>query len=399
MRVCDVAAANDDCYDLFGNVDTYAYCVQDNTTGYGGRKIACREEEYTQVEEIQDLSLFCTTRALQQDQKKICSTNPEDPLYEGGSCSQVYATNSTDEWYVADIDSFVVFVKHTFSASDLGISGTSKKTKGRLRSKSKTLCDRAHGPKADLRHGKRTHNEPCFIQPNNTYSSLGASSDLFDEIDLGVLLAADNDFSLDRYNSDANGTYREVGVQLTVQIEYNNREDWNTPTMPAYTYHVTHQKGSTASYEESYYSDYPQGLTVVQNSGVKIQFVQSGTFYSFDATEALIRITTALALFAAATFIVDLLAKYVMHHREKYYAIMYDESEDFGELCKREAIDAAAAASRGLAMPAAPPLPEQPRAPSPAASSPAAAAPKQSMFRGIRKMASSATGMGRAPPV
>ena len=32
-----------------------------------------------------------------------------------------------------------------------------------------------------------------------------------------------------------------------------------------------------------------------------------------------------------------------MHHRAKYYAIMFDESEDFGDLCKREAADRAAA--------------------------------------------------------
>ena len=111
----------------------------------------------------------------------------------------------------------------------------------------------------------------------------GLAVDQAPESALGVLLAADNDFSLDRYNSDANGTYREVGVQIIVQIEYNNRDDWRAPTTPAYTYKVTHQKGSTANDEASYYSDYPDGLTIVQNSGVKIKFVQAGLRHDPDS--------------------------------------------------------------------------------------------------------------------
>ena len=151
-----------------------------------------------------------------------------------------------------------------------------------------------------------------------------------------VLLEADSDFSLDRYNGGANGTYRENGVTITVQIEYSNREDWSFPTSPAYTYKVKHQKGSSASFEDSYYASYPDGLTIVQNSGVKINFVQSGVFYSFDGTEALIRISTALALFAVATTVVDSLARYVMKHRDIYNEIMVEESQDFGDLCRKE---------------------------------------------------------------
>ena len=144
-----------------------------------------------QVEQVEDSSLFCTTRAVRQDQTKVCSTNPDDPLYRGGSCDEVYVTNATDEWYVADVDSFVVFIKHTFEVSELGISGNSDKTKGRLRSSSDALCDREEGPKSKLRRGERKHTAPCYIQPNVTYSSLrGLSADLYDEIDLGVLLRA-----------------------------------------------------------------------------------------------------------------------------------------------------------------------------------------------------------------
>lgn len=338
---CDVSQTDDDCKDVYGNVKDEDYCTQ-SLSSYNGRKIACRQQEYSEVEKVSDLALFCTSRTLTQDQEKVCSVNPEDPLFQGGSCDEVYHTNSTDEWYVSDIEDFVVFVRHSYKDEEHIFDGDSDSAKGRLKSSSDALCGRLH-PKNKLRGGSEVHGAPCYIVPNNTYSSLNPGYN-YDEIDLNVLLQADKDMHLDRYNSDGNGTYRETGVNVYVQILYNNREFWKMPTEPAYEYIVKHAKGSNTLHEDTYYSDYPNGLTIEQNYGVKINFVLSGTFYVFDSTEALIRISTALTLFAVASFIVDSLAMYVLRHRREYLKLMFEPSQDFGELVEREKAEAAAAA-------------------------------------------------------
>lgn len=329
--VCDVSLADDDCLDEGSDAATEAYCTQ-SPLAYHGRKLLCEQEEYSAVADIQDSSLFATTREITQAQIKVCSIDPDDALYRGGECPHTYATNATREWYVSAIEAFVVSVRHTFRDDDGVISGRSDTVKGRLKSTSDELCS---GDRDALRDGRKTNRAPCFVRANHTLSDLGFVS--YDEFDLGALLRSDTDFAIDALNADGNGTYREVGATVTVNIEYNNREPWGMPREPAYVYHVTHTKGSTASREVSEYGDYPDDLTLIQSYGVKIDFVLTGTFYTFDFTQGLIRVTTALALFAAAGCVVDFLAVYAMRHRAKYADLIYEESEDFGDLVKAEA--------------------------------------------------------------
>ena len=66
---CEVSRPDDECRDVFGNVNDEAYCTQ-SPGSYGGRKVACRQEEYTEVEKISDVALFCTSRTFTQAQDK-----------------------------------------------------------------------------------------------------------------------------------------------------------------------------------------------------------------------------------------------------------------------------------------------------------------------------------------
>lgn len=334
---CRVDTSDDDCFDEWAPVQTLDYCTQSNFT-YDGREYECRQQEYTEVEKVEDLSLFCTTLASAQTQTKVCSTVEDDPLYKGGDCDNVYATNSTDTYYIADIESFIVFVKHTFRASSIGITGNSHSNKGRLKVKSGDVCDRSRRPKSYLRHGKATHDDFCYVQLNHTYSDLDNTGDVYDEIDLSLLLASDFDFHLDRWNGRDNSTYRETGVHIKVYIRYYNFFPWTWTVKTLYTYEAVHEPGSSSVTEDEYYDNYPNDLTILQRAGVKLDFVQDGTLYTFDLTQALIRITTAFALFAVISYVVDYLALYCFRHRHLYDKYKYEMTEDFGDIVDNEAV-------------------------------------------------------------
>merc|ERR1712137_1537935 len=105
-----------------------------------------------------------------------------------------------------------------------------------------------------------------------------------------------------------------------------------------YVYRLSKVKGSTYKETQIVTTKYEAAREKRDVHGVLFQISPSGQLATFDFTQMLIQVTTSLALVAAATTIVNLMANYVLSYSPYYKAEIYHSTADFSDLRAADAM-------------------------------------------------------------
>jgi len=310
---------------------------------------------------------FIPTRYRQVKQKlnKDCY-NPElHENVEGGTeayrCKTPWETVEENEYYIADIENFMLSLSHSFSAPAIGAFGVSTEKQGVFAAcpnnhpaDVNTECKRAKvpGSTADSSPGMAPEDEEGLTSADDLgIPSLRANSDGLDEISLGDLLRVTpvaQDYKIKESVFDAKlpedfghkeETLRDVGGMLLLDVDYSN-VGTSRPGIPGLPfgqlkpitylyrpYFIPSTSNTRSQLIQASDDADERVIDVWYGLTVKMQF--NGQLVVFSWSELLTALTSGLVLLTAATTLVTYLAIYVLPNKEKYNQLIFQTSEDF----------------------------------------------------------------------
>jgi hypothetical protein len=127
------------------------------------------------------------------------------------------------------------------------------------------------------------------------------------------------------------------GVAIVISIRYENLKRWTLfkPEKPWYT--ITAEAMKSNMFKHATVKDMTSTSRELElGYGIYIIVKQSGQVAYFNPVFALVALTSAMALMAAANTITDLLMLMVLPRKDEYKTYKYLESRDFGEITGEE---------------------------------------------------------------
>jgi hypothetical protein len=312
-------------------------------------------------------------RSIEQKLNDECY-NPDDPPEEVTGrkkyrCKSAWETTAQNLYYIADIESYLLRLTHSFSSPTIGKFGVSEDFQGFF-----AACETNHPTdvKTDCKIMKVPHSTGRTAPedevgltsaeeegiPSLTVGPLGG-----DQIELGDLLkvtpVAQNhgienilDAKLPADFGHPGKSLREAGGMLLVDVDYNN-DGYLRPGIPGmgasfaikpitYTYRPYFVPTSrNEKFQLVQQSDSAKTRTIDVWSGLTIKMQFNGQLVEFSWSKVLTALTSGLVLLSMASTLVMYLAAYVLPLKEKYSLLMYQMSEDFSDFAemRREAKD------------------------------------------------------------
>jgi hypothetical protein len=161
-----------------------------------------------------------------------------------------------------------------------------------------------------------------------------------DVLTLKTLLTMAGESLRDSWVDEDDGpqTVRSRGAALVLHIHYDNAEPWTLfrPRDPPW-YTISATTRPVSEFKHSYISaedEYSRTLTWAY--GVYVVIKQTGTIRTFNMVNALMTLTSALALLAMSNLLTDFLAVNIMPRKDEYRELMYTVSDDMGGADKVE---------------------------------------------------------------
>jgi hypothetical protein len=359
---CDPFDTNVPCRNAFTPVNELIYCQQSpNSTSYRGTVYPCEIYEAINAQIITETSLVVISRAKSTNQTLVCGDDLD--VRSVTTCPHTYESSeltnenpngaSINLFYVAQSEAFTVLLDHAVTAAKIcrdnimsdnptaranvyACSAPSSSFRGRLYSTNDDLCkefDECHQSSyRGMTGSQRIATAPCFVQPNQTAK---ANLDYF-SIDVllraaGVALddCADgttND-TMTNTNSTTNTTkcqtYRDLGLTILLNIEWNDFLPYHGMVEPYYHYRAHLVSRSYKAYVPFYHT-YRQSRTLLSAHGIRIAVLINGEFHHFEWITFLITLTTALGLLAVSTTVADSLMLYILPEKEQYAKAKYE---------------------------------------------------------------------------
>lgn len=259
------------------------------------------------------------------------------------TCWQIWAPDSANMYYLADIENYSIILDHTVILS----GGRALRSKGRdleggyLAFSNETdpihklMCSgnvSGTEPKDSDFHGQNTTKAPCFLKPlkwnGNDYFPLHW---IFKAAGLNLSLPADaeNDFDM-----------RRAGAIINMRIVYSNYikgiSSFSRGTLPGRTsfrYTYKPQLLDGANYQEDTILQGSRTQRIVEaRYGVLINIRAGGQIATFSPSSLLVTMTTSLTLMAMATVGVNMLAQYFLKKKQYYAKALVEKTIDFSEV-------------------------------------------------------------------
>lgn len=249
------------------------------------------------------------------------------------SCTKVWIITEAPTDFVAGIENYTLLIDHAAEVPDLEFFAEASDSDGRLQipgdgPAEQALCAR---PKSQDANGRPTKKAPCFIEPMHPPHSR------LDIITVSMLLTAAG-VDLD----DARGHRRSAryhGLTMTINIHYYNTKPWRgILSKPGYWYEVHAVKSSSYGMKRVHWGGRPGNRTVIAMHGILLEGNVVGKIGGLDFNNLLLQLSASMALLAAANFVVNNCAKYLLAHRQYYTAAMVDTTADFSEVGPLEAM-------------------------------------------------------------
>ena len=158
---------------------------------------------------------------------------------------------------------------------------------------------------------------------------------------------------------------RYNGAQMAVNIRYQNWAHWLGTSLSAakyihrskfyhpcsipYEYELSSVLDTASKRNNAFYTDYPDHRAMLNEHGIQLFILQTGSLAGVSMAALLIAITSSLTLLAVSTTLVDTLAIYVLPEKNYYSRFKYPETPHVSELVqqetRRKSLDSAAIAA------------------------------------------------------
>lgn len=339
------------CKDDFTPVEELAYCSQGAAgANQSYHTYPCVYWDNDQDIHPMDASVLLATRVVEYNQTRRCPT--VQPA--GVSCDQLWHNDAPNirgvTKYVADINRFTLLLDHTVFAATINVEGFARNWQGHLKVTGdslnwKQLCA---GPDAvDSLDFVIAGGAPakCFIKLNTTYDSYTHKPTGLDVVGMETLLQAAG-IDLDATSPTNKRTIRYNGAILLLHIRYQNWQHLSGlapdelrhakgDTVP-YIYEASALLDTAAKQEFLIWKDYPTQRTMINEHGIKIVVLMSGSLGEFNGAALLVAITSSLTLLAVSSTLVDLTATKLLPQKKFYQRFKYPETPHVSELAEAQ---------------------------------------------------------------
>jgi len=287
-------------------------------------------------------SLFIPTSIAILNSTEICTPQESNNF----TCSKVWPRTQADDGaksFVADIESFNIFIDHAFEAFELKIRGVARQYQGfwssdsGLRSRCPVPC--LHESDAGMAAEDKCAGQAqvtCEDFPSVRSEHYGDRISVRDLMKLADTNPNDPVELLDRWVGDRN--LRRDGGVLMISLEYENRAPWSFfgSEVIQYTYHphllpATSSRRFVRKWELGAYQGPGDTYSLVDVHGIEILLVFTGKLFGFDLFHLFVAITTSVMLLNASHGLVDFIALRCAPLRRKYSLLKLQVSEDFSD--------------------------------------------------------------------
>jgi len=272
------------------------YCLHGNQTSvnnFKNYKCLYWDESFVVYPETEEYSMFATSRVTITNQEVNCS------LVDHYNCR--YVDNSTEVYYIADIEHFTVLIDHSVYAPDVHIQANARDISGEI-----------------IDHNG---NVVTLTKPNVVGTG---SSDI---LEIKTLLDCAGVPSLDDVSgTNPNISLRYDGIVLIVFITYSNTHTYDLKNLK-YTLEVAAISNTKFKSVEPVFSKNTDSRVLWNRHGIRMIFLQQGELGKFDFQTLLLSFVSGLGLITASTVIVDVLAFYILKPKKTYIQHRYEVTE------------------------------------------------------------------------
>jgi hypothetical protein len=296
--------------------------------------------------------VLLTTRVAEYNQTKECSDR-------AASCKKLWSNDAPMSTgvtsLIADMERYTLLLDHTVIAPTINVSASGRQCPGYLKVTKdalgwEDLChhNSAVMPKDMTRTIAGGIPAACYILPNTTYDSKTGNATGLDVFDINTLLAVSG-IDLDGVSPTNGRSIRYNGAVMVMNIRYQNWQKWQgtaftsiqryegaTPCEIPYEYELSSVLDTASKRQEIVYRNYPNERVLLNEHGIRIFVLQTGSLAMFSLAQLLIAVTSSLTLLAVSGTLVDTLAIYVLPEKSFYSGFKYPETPHVSELVKEQ---------------------------------------------------------------
>lgn len=304
----------------FTTVSDLPYCSQSGNPTYKGQATyECRDwDSFDVVSPVTGGSpFFITTRVTEAKQSLYCD---EPSAGEPCRSTYVFGCNNTftydphcppgswseETFFLADVDRFTLLLDHSVrSPTVASLEADSLQMTGHMESCTGEVIQADKTPQAQDIFSVQT-----LLAAAQNGEKCGLTLDMASSAGAG----------------GGKGNKRYNGMILLLTIEYSNVLPWKgVQRTISYVYRTELILGTKSKVFDEIFVDYPHTRVTRNLHGIKLVVLQTGQLGTAQAGTLLLQLTTSLALLAAATTIVDMLALYGLPHKSAYRDAKIDE--------------------------------------------------------------------------
>jgi hypothetical protein len=352
---CD--PTDNSCDDNFTPLDELEYCTQNpSSAARGHRPYNCTYWDANQDVYMQQSSVLMTTRVAEYNQTRTCH-----PAWTPGvnTCKKLWTNDAPHDdgetFFIADMERYTLLLDHTVIGPTINVSASGRACQGWLKVTQDAidpagLCRRSDAVKSDsdLVHTVGGGFPPeCYLKPNTTYDSHTGNETGLDVFDIEVMLAVAG-IDLEGTSPTNDRSIRYNGAAMVVNIRYQNwapgratsinlgRTDPDLGCTVPYEYELSSVLDTASKRQTVVHTSYPNKRALLNEHGVRLFVLQTGSLGSFDMATLLIAVTSSLTLLAVSSTLVDMLAVYVLPEKKYYNGFKYPETPHVSELVEEE---------------------------------------------------------------
>jgi len=251
---------------------------------------------------------------------KFSTQSTSNPEFDSPNTTWSDDENSTDIYYLADIERFTLQIDHTFVAPNLGIQGNARELPGKI---------------INMTNSSDTEiNKPLLPE----WEKIGIVNET-DIISVGTLLNAAG-VNIDEMSVLPNESIRYSGAIFLVVMDYQNNLDFlfrKNESGFRYTIHVelinnTEYKAVQAVYTKKLSG----GRTIYNRHAIHFVFLQTGKLVAFDFQVLLLSLVSGMGMFAFSTLIVDFISTKLLGSKDVVSNLKYKTTTNLTQLSDEE---------------------------------------------------------------
>jgi len=298
---CDVLKDNS-CVVNIQDKSNYHYCVDyKGQIPSGQLQRPCKVVPAVSLERQLPMSISITTSLTERHMRNVCNQSLPN-------CHKLQTMQDKTTYYVAGVEDYTLAIYHSFFSSGSGLSGASNTLPvGKMLIRNQNVCK--SNPNTVDMHGNPTSSSPCYFLAARNPQHLAS----FDEFSINnILIAADA--QLDAMSGEGS-TYRDAGMVLLLEIQYQNFLRWKIDPVTFFYNPVFQPSATYKYYEERPYSNDTNRALLVDHHSILIQAVPTGPLHRFNGLQLLLTVTSSLTLLGIVSVIINVFCMNGMYRK------------------------------------------------------------------------------------